>query len=682
MRWPVAGVWLWLAWTALVVASVFIIPDDRLTVGPVPLTGLPFWSEAAASALRAAAAAATVLLAGWALGRPLVSRLGVRWTTSERAQMQLASGCSLLACVSLAIAAAGLYTPTTVRTITMAAALLGIALLIQAGVPLRVAVPRNRLDRAALVVAAVACAGALVGALAPEIEYDALWYHLWLPQRWLAAGRPVDIVEEYISLYPLGWELLYGAAMTMGGVPAAKLLHWICLPLIGLATAMLTREIAPRASALLAAALAIVVPTMLWEATTAYVDLALAWYLTLATFAVVRFARGGERQWLVAGAVVLGGALAIKHLALVALAILAAAVLAAEYRRGAWARALTAAGMFVAIALVLPSPWYLRAYLASGNPVFPDLYGIFGASPETRWSEVTEQGLRAFRAHFGRPRTLGNLLTLPWDVTTHAARYGGSLGPLLLVLLPAALPALRTSRALTALGAGVLAYLAVWASPVSSFQMRFLIPIVPPIAVLAAAGAAQLRAAGGGAVSCAIIGLLLIMNLPPFVMWHEGDRVGDTGWLTHVTRGLPWAVVLGGERPRDYVERTVPSVGAWRFVDTHLPADVRVLTFSGGDHLYSSRSRVWSESTLGSSATWHAPSGSEPAVLAVAKQLGITHVLFDRGRPDRAAIEQLAIGSATMRACCLSKLYDDGRFTVYEVHSPPIPATAAARGTR
>ena len=70
--------------------------------------------------------------------------------------------------------------------------------------------------------------------MAPEKEWDALWYHLWLPKLWLEAGGPVDVVTEYVSLYPLTWELLYGAAMSLGGPVSAKLLHFICLPLTGL----------------------------------------------------------------------------------------------------------------------------------------------------------------------------------------------------------------------------------------------------------------------------------------------------------------------------------------------------------------------------------------------------------------------------------------------------------------
>jgi hypothetical protein len=83
---------------------------------------------------------------------------------------------------------------------------------------------------------------ALVGALAPEIEYDALAYHLNLPKLWLSAGQPVDLDWELTSLYPLTWELIFGAALALGGPIAAKLIHFSAFVI----TALLIYEIARR----------------------------------------------------------------------------------------------------------------------------------------------------------------------------------------------------------------------------------------------------------------------------------------------------------------------------------------------------------------------------------------------------------------------------------------------------
>jgi hypothetical protein len=74
----------------------------------------------------------------------------------------------------------------------------------------------------------------------------------------------------------------------------------------------------------------------------------------------------------------------------------------------------------------------------------------------------------------------------------NGARYGGTLGPGFLLLIPAAfLPGARM-RHRAAVIAACGAYLAVWASPISSFQLRFVIPLVPLLAVLGALGAERI----------------------------------------------------------------------------------------------------------------------------------------------------------------------------------------------
>jgi hypothetical protein len=524
--------------------------------------------------------------------------------------------------------------------------------------------------------AALAVGSAFIGALAPESEYDALWYHLWLPAKWLAAGRPVEIVEEYVSLYPLSWSLVGGAAMVIGGPVAAKLLHFACLPLVGVSTFLLTRQLFPTARPMLGAALAIATPITIWEGTTAYVDLALAWFLSVSVYALVRYHATYHRGWLFVSAFVMGAALAVKHLALVALAVVMCVLAGREWRRTRrLAPTAAVAALFLAVSLVLPVGWYIRAYVASGNPVFPDLYAVFGAQPPERWSPVTERGLQGFKNRFGRERTPGNLLRLPWDATVHGARYGGTLGPLFLMLIPAALIGPGVRRTTFVAAAGCAAYVAVWASPVSSFQMRFLIPLVPVLAALGAEGAARVERAaaraapGAPALVVATLAVLLLFNLPPTSLWHERDRRGWDGWMTHIVRAMPAGVVLGAESREEYLARTVPSYRAWRFIDDTLPPPVRILTFSGGDHLYSTRPRIWSDSTLARPATWGTAAGGEEEALAALRRLGITHVLFDRRQIEDGTVPALAIGSNAMRSRCLALEYEDARFVLYRVRA-------------
>ncbi|NIV30519.1 MAG: GlyGly-CTERM sorting domain-containing protein, partial [Anaerolineae bacterium] len=202
-------------------------------------------------------------------------------------------------------------------------------------------------------------------------------------------------------------------------------------------------------------------------------------------------------------------------------------------------------------------------------------------------------------------RTVPNLLTLPWDMTLHAARYGGNLGPMFLLLLPGLAVRRRRAQATAWLMAFVLLYVVFWASPVSSFQMRFVVPITPLLAVLAAVACTRPMDAWPGKratwvrrAACGGVAILLLLNLPPFTSLHERDRVGWDGWLTHVIRQVPVAVVIGSTSYEDYLVHSVPSYAVWQHINTYLPEDARLLTFSGGDHLYSERDRVPSDSTI------------------------------------------------------------------------------------
>ncbi len=669
-------------WALWVSAHAFTAPA---TLTPVlldhPLASFPHWREALWRATRGAGGAVIVLVGAWQLGRACVARIAFE-RRLEAMLFTLAVGFVALESALLLLAGAGAYRPGAVASLVLLAAARRPAGLLRDGSSLvrwlRAEVTcrgRSIPDRVFIAIAVAALTYSAVAALAPETAYDALWYHLWLPHEWLEHGRLTDPPGEYIGLYPGGWELLNGAAMVLGGPVAARLLHFTCLPLGALAACAVARWCAPGASLPLLFALVVTPPTVMWEASTAYVDLALGWMSTLVVVAVVRRAAGGGRHWLWLGAVVAGGVVSIKHLGLVVLAVAASALFLVERKHRSPYTAAGLTALFIDGALVLALPWYARAYAASGNPVFPELYAVFGAVPDTRWSPQTQEALQRFAARFGLGRSPGALLLLPWNVVVHAAPFGGTFGPLLLILVPFAGMG-SGARRRGVLVAAVMAYVLVWASPLGSFQLRFLIPLVPVLAVLAAAGASRLDeaahrfgATGRRSVAGAVV-LLLVCNLPPFIEWHERDRRGWTGWLSHVHRALPLAVILGAESDTDYLSRTVPTYRAWQRIDALTSPDSVVLTFFGGDHLYGTRARLWSDATLATDVTWGALAGDESRMLAAAARHGLTHVLFARAQLDDDEFRQLAIASPRTLQCCLELLYQDEHAVVYRFLAP------------
>ena len=670
----------------LTVPWLYVWPRFETAFSSFGVRGLPSLGEAAARLITAVVGASLTATATLAIGALVLRALKCRFTSSsEHLAFAAVSGVPVISYASLLLAVLGVYRP------------LGVALLIAAGCAAGIPAARRTGRRLAavrtvpvtwrstplLALIIVALGYGLVAALAPEKEYDALWYHLNLPRLWLAAGRPVDLIEEYVSLYPLTWELYFAAGMTLGGPVAAKLLHFACLPLLCVIVWHASRRYLPGTSAMASVALLVTSPTLLWESSTAYVDLALALHVAAACYALTRYAENGKRGWGALAALQFGAAAATKHLgaiaAMVALALYAASAMRRKHARQQVVRRLLAIAF---VAALIPSPWYVRSWRASGNPVFPEMYQVFGASPAGRWDDATESGLATFKARFGMGRSLPDLLVLPWDVTVHGARFGGALGPLFLILVPALLIARGVPRAVRWLAGGVVLYVAIWASPLSSYQLRFLMPIVAPLALLGAASLETLcnraEAAihqGRRIVTTAVFGLAII-NLPPFARFHEADRVGWNGWLTHVLRESPLQVVIGRQAQHAYLRREVPSYEAWQWINTHLPAAARVLTTTGGDQLYAQRARVPFDATIARPAVWRSADELDAAVAAL-RGLGITHVLFDRRDLVTLREDGRVLASAAFQDGCAPE-YSDNRFVLCGIDYGRFTAVGAA----
>ena len=383
---------------------------------------------------------------------------------------------------------------------------------------------------------------------------DALAYHLYFPKLWLHAGRPVDLPWEVTSLYPFTWELLYGVALALNGPVAAKLLHFSTLIVAAVVVYELSGRYARSANPWMAVAFFITMPTVMWEATTAYIDLALTLHVILALYACMRFLETHRWQWHAMMALNAGIAMATKHLALVVFGIVTVLLFSWVWLERHGLRPASISATMLCLSLILPFPWYLRAWRASGNPFFPELYSVFGARPAERMDAELYAAIIKSRNNLDPPRTLTGYLQLPWEMTIHAERYQGSIGPVFLLTLPAWL-LIRRRRAMRALGFFACSYLLFLASPLGTFQMRFLLPVTPALAVLSAAAVQSLETVlkrqfgkGAGLALTSSMAVVCVLNLPFFITLHQkAARAPAEGWTDSIAQALrevPTAVVF------------------------------------------------------------------------------------------------------------------------------------------
>jgi hypothetical protein len=251
-----------------------------------------------------------------------------------------------------------------------------------------------------------------------------------------------------------------------------------------------------------------------------------------------------------------------------------------------------------------------------------------------------------------------------------SALFGGTLGPMWMILLPALIASGGMGRPTRLTALGTAAYVAVWASPISSYQMRFLVPIAPALALLGASACHRIAIAsnrvGRNAGAAVQLGLFAVacLNLPPFIALHEPDRVGWSGFLTHVLRNTPLAVVTGRESERSYLSRNVPSYEAWQYANAQLPGDAVILTFSAGDQLYSRRTRIPHDAVMARTAVWTARDAGE--AMSALRRLGVTHVLFNRRELPDLEKADLPIASPAVQQACATQ-YQDHRYRLCRI---------------
>jgi hypothetical protein len=221
--------------------------------------------------------------------------------------------------------------------------------------------------------------------------YDVLSYHLQIPREFYQAGRVYGLHHNVFSYFPMNQEMQYLGAMELCGGPWAgmyvcQFLSLLMMLLVVLAVRGLVLEHfgdAPagqgRAAATIAGVLAASVPWMAMLGSVAYVESGLLLFGTLAAAWALRGARGGPgllRRLALAGALAgLAGGVKFTALPLLMAIPVALLLLPGPLR---WKDALAGCVVFVAAAVVVLSPWLLRDFIWTGNPVFPLAMGLLG----------------------------------------------------------------------------------------------------------------------------------------------------------------------------------------------------------------------------------------------------------------------------------------------------------------
>lgn len=500
--------------------------------------------------------------------------------------MKTAAGAAVWSLVWFFLGIAGLYSrpiAVTLQLIGVVLAVMSIRGIKEAKVRTRVPERGTTFDRMVLVLIATPLVLSFVAALAPPTAKDALLYHFALPKAWIAQGGNGFVEGNIASYLALGTEMHVVWAMLMGGSvsdrageAAVGATVWMFFPLLLAATFGWAREIGvSRRWSLIAVLMVASVPSAFHVAASAYIDLAMALFVTLAVYALSRWWRTPEISWLILVAIFLGAALSAKLTTVFAIAAFALVILlrvrkAKESEPDSLARVLVGGFGALLLAGLIASPWYLRTWQQTGSPVFPFYMSIWpGDAPG--WDVERSNLFQAMNSQYGRVSgTAADYLLAPWNVSVSAQPedprfFDGVLGVAFLIGLPVLVFAIWKFElpVEVKIGCGVAAIVFLfWLF--SSQQLRYLMPILPMLAIGIAAAVEQVAerrsplymAVKYSITAASICGLL-------------------TGFAWFLQRA-PLRVVLGGETRDQYLMRNLDYYPYYQALNTTTAPDARV----------------------------------------------------------------------------------------------------------
>lgn len=395
----------------------------------------------------------------------------------------------------------------------------------------------------------------LVHALAPEIQPDAVGYHLGNVAEYLRLGRFPDSVDFY-EILPHGVEMLFAFAFSFGGHSAAKLVHFAMfaatVPLIlSLGKRLGLEQPIPAFAAVFYA----VTPVAGITGTCAYVDAALAFYALATVYLLVRWQEERQTILLVSAGIAAGFCYGVKITGLEVAACAAAWLLL----RRQW----KAVMLFSSAAVVMIAPWMIRAYVMTGNPVAPLMNRVF---PNPYFHILSEQILASRMQLYGGESWPERIL----DLTLHGQTSLGLLGPLWL-LAPLALLALRRPAGRLLVCAGLLLAAPWWMNTAA----RFLMPALPFLA------------------------LAMFMSLPRRLSWTLVAGHALLSWPAVIglyahpyvwrLQGFPAAAALRIEPEPEYLRRALYEYGVAESIKQSTAPSARILDLHGTALVYTQR---------------------------------------------------------------------------------------------
>lgn len=478
----------------------------------------------------------------------------------------------------------------------------------------------------------------IILASVPPVSKDALVHHLAIPKLYLKHGGIYEIPFMPFSYYPMNLDLLYLIPLYFENDIVPKFIHFS----FAILTAWLIFNYLKRRTNIVYALTGVLfflsIPIIVKLSISVYVDLGLIFFSTASLLLLLRWMeKGFPLKLLALSASFCGLALGTKYNGLVTFFLLTLFVpfLYSRYPQDTRPGFLKAAGygiLFFLVALLFFSPWMIRNYLWTNNPLFPLYDNWFNPQDAMDRQTIGVFTFRSLQYH----ETWWQIALLPVRIffqgqDGNPQYFDGRINPFLLFLPFFCFYQIRRDSEVIRNEKKIMLSFAVlffaFAFFTTDLRIRYISPIIPPLVILSVLGLRKMVVAERKFSSQSVrnMGLAVIFLIMSFALWLNAHYI--LGQYEYVD---PFSYLDGSLSREEYIDKYRLEYPAMRYINENLPPDVRILfIYLGKRGYYCDREYILDMNRNRSTLGQLVKGSTDPETMLLGlKGMGITHLLI------------------------------------------------------
>ena len=419
----------------------------------------------------------------------------------------------------------------------------------------------------------------------PPVSKDALTHHLAIPKLYLQHGKMMEFPDLHFSYFPMNVDLLYLIPLALGNDIIPKYIHFaFALGTCFFIFSYLNKRLGCNYG-ILGALFFLTTPIIVKLSSTAYVDLGMIFFSTASLLLLFEWAENDHKlKYLIGSAVFCGLATGTKYVGLVLLLIMAFLIpLIYTWSTKKNPRTLKAFGytiIFISFVIFFFSPWLIRNYLWTNNPIYPLYNSLFNPGADS----VTASMKPLLSRKLLYQESIWQIIALPVRVFFQGEDgshrfFDGKMSPFLL-LLP--LYAAMFSSNLRKTGYEkkcILLFICSFFTIVfftSGMRIRYISPIIPFLSILSVFTVYSIANKNSTiyrkTVAFLISSTFLIFNTA--YLYDEFKLIE------------PFQYITGKVTREEFITKFRPEYPAIRYANKELPYNSKILTIFLGQRGY------------------------------------------------------------------------------------------------